>query len=403
MRIAIFTDTFYPNVDGVSIAIANCVEILARKGHEILIVAPDYGLSKEMNLAKNVTVQRIFSVSMPTYRSFRFVFPLYGKCLQSVRSFKPDIIHIETYSTLGYLGARIAKKLGLPLVGTYHTLASEFVKYLSPLNLFGINGLIENIIPHKMSQTLPPKKDGFMKRTIWRTTIRLYNKCNLVVTPSPSIKGELESRGLKKPILPISNGIKVEIFANKRKFPKKPRKILYVGRVSYEKRVDLVIFAFSHVIKSVPDAHLTIIGQGPALGSIKILSEKLGLSKNVSFIAFMKQEMLGGYYRQSDIFMTASPMETQGLVLIEARSCGLPCIGVDRFAVPDVIHHGINGYVARQNYAQEMAQYAVRLLCSSGLYAKASKAARQEALKHNLKKCVEKLEKVYLGLAPIKH
>lgn len=402
MKIAIFTDTFFPNIDGVVTSLMNSSQILAQKGHKLLIIAPEYEVTKKPKLHKNVTIVRMKSKPLPTYKDFRYVFPCYSKCLKEIESFKPDLIHIETYSTLGWTGAKVARKLDLPSIGTYHTIAAEFVKYVSPISLLGIDKSIEKLFPPKSGTTLPPKKENFTKKLIWQYTIKLYNQCDIVTTPSPAMKTELVKRGLKKKVIFISNGIRTELYPLKSAISKKPRKLIHAGRLSYEKKTDILIYAFKQVLESIPDAKLTIVGAGPSLDSLKKLSEELNISDKILFTGFVTHKQLVKYYQDSDIFLTASPMETQGLVLLEAMSCGLPAIGVDRFAIPNVVHNGKNGFIAKGDYVKSIAKHSLELLNSPKLLAAMSKLAVKESKKHELMKCVTQLEDIYKSLVKSK-
>src|SRR3989338_4363117 len=129
MKVMIFTDTFFPANDGVVTSIINSTRILAQKGHKFIIIAPDYNNKKMIKLHPNIKIVRIKSMALPNYKEYRFVLPNYRKCLKVAESFKPDIIHIETYAVRGLWEKKVAKNLKIPLIGTYPPLAVDFVTH----------------------------------------------------------------------------------------------------------------------------------------------------------------------------------------------------------------------------------------------------------------------------------
>lgn len=398
MRIAIFTDTFYPNTDGVAQSIINSTKILSRKGHKILIIAPDYRCNHEIKFNKNVTMVRIKSIPIPSYKDFRWVLPYYRKCLNETISFNPDLIHMQGYSTLGIMGIRIAKKLNLPLIGTYHTIAAEFVKYISPLVLINIEKLLDKVIPPEKYTRILAKQYWLSKKIIWKITIGLYNNCNIVITPSESIKRVLNEKGIRRKIITISNGINTGLFIPKKKYSKKIKKIIHVGRVSYEKNIDHTIKAFSLIAKKHKNIEYQIIGDGPALNFLKRLSKRLKLKDKITFSGKIPNNKLPKYYKKADIFITASTMETQGLVILEAMASGLPIVGVSKFAIPDIVKNGLNGFIVEPTDIKGMANYVDILVKNPKIVEFFGKNGAKIAKQHDLKKTVNKLEKTYKRL-----
>jgi len=398
MRIAIFTDTFYPNIDGVVTSTINLVKTLSKKGHNILIIAPDYKKNQEINLHSNISIARMKSVPLPNYREFRFVLPCFKKCLMKIKSFKPDLIHIHTYSTLGLTGSKIAKKLRLPLIGTYHTIAAEFIKYLSPSNLFYIDRLFNKSLFPRKRMKIRILKDNLLKSLIWKFTIRLYNNCDIVVASSESIKAMLKRKGLKKEIILISPGVQLKLFQQKKTYNKKVRRMLHVGRASFEKNIEQTILAFSDISKKYPGVEYTMIGEGPALRPLKNLSKKLGLSARIKFLGKVPHYKLPVYYKKSDFFITASAMETQGLVVLEAMASGLPIIGVNKFGIKDTIKNGSNGFVVEPGDLHGMCKYMEMLIKNPRLVQVLGKNAAMIAKALSVERTSNLIENTYKRL-----
>jgi len=180
-----------------------------------------------------------------------------------------------------------------------------------------------------------------------------------------------------------------------KKAPGSPPRLLHVGRISFPKNCDVVLEAFALIRRSVPGATLTIVGDGPALASLKTLAERLGIADAVDFPGFVPRSELPALYPRYDLFLTASTMETQGLVVLEAIASGLPCVGVDAYALPELIHHGENGFIARPFDPEEMAGMALEILRDPARFSAFSAAGLRIASEHDIVRCALRLEDVY--------
>jgi glycosyltransferase involved in cell wall biosynthesis len=234
-----------------------------------------------------------------------------------------------------------------------------------------------------------------MKIIQWMTNW-FYERDMLIISPSHLIKKTLEEQGVRTPIEVVSNGMDLAVFKGGIKLaPSADPRLLHVGRISFEKNCDVVLRSFALVLRDFPSATLDIVGDGPALQSLRILARDLGIERVVRFHGFIARDRLPRMYTQYDLFVTASTMETQGLVVLEAVASGLPCVGVDAYALPELIHHGENGYIARPFDHEEMGRYVVSLLKNRALYRTFSKRSLQIASGHEIHRCAMKLERVY--------
>lgn len=400
MRVVLFTDTFYPKIDGVVVSITSLVERLAPRGTHFLVFCPNYHMAVRHSFPAGTKIVRLPSLPLPHYRDFRFVFPLIKRCLCESRRFDAELVHIHSYANLGFVGASVARRLGVPLVGTYHTLAAEFTRYLSPVTLLGLDRMLSHFPTSR--PTLPRQRWNPVKSAIWRETVRLFNRCDAVVAPSKLTARELHERGLRAPLYSISNGIDLSLF------PYKPRRVwgarlIHVGRISFEKRVDIVIQAFARIRHTLPQATLTVVGSGPALAGLRVLAERLGMGDSVRFVGFVAHHELSPLYQHHDLFLTASPMETQGVVLLESMSCGLPVIGIDRAAIPDLVRDGFNGYVVRMPHAATMARKAIELLSDAELMTRLSRGAVATVAEHDSEVTTARIGQLYRELAGVNH
>lgn len=371
MKIAFFSDTFYPQVNGVVTSILNSSRILAEMGHRVHIFT--IKTNKPIKLHKNITLSRYKSINAFNYPGFELVIPKALSCLKKIKEFKPDIIHVHTPTILGWLGLVCGKILDTPVVGTYHTLVPDFLKH----------------------SHIPKISDSRLgKNLAWKYTNKFYAKCDIVTTPSESTKNELIKNGLKKRIEIVSNGIDLSLFRPK-KGKHKEFRILYVGRISYEKKIDVVLKAVSLFSQRCNNFVLWIIGSGPDLEKLKRLAKDLKIEKQIRFFGMVDNEKLPAIYSNSDVFVTASTIETEGIALLEAMACNLPIIGVNARAIPKIVRNNFNGFVVRAGNFNAMSNAIWKLYRNAKLREKMGAKGRIIAKKYDVRKCVEKLETIF--------
>lgn len=382
MKIAYFTDTFLPRVDGVTYTIYEHSRLLAKRGHKVKIYAPAYPEKNKNKKINGVTVERYTSIPLPTYKGLRISFPNIYTMYNSIKKFNPDVIHFHTPGPIGISAILLAKFLKIPLITTYHTLWSETLPPLPPFN-----------IVYKFFKMDDSEKDLF-KNAIWKISGNFFDNCDVVISPAKIIMHELLIHNHKSKILVVSNGVDTNKFKVKVR-PKTNFKILYVGRLSHEKKIDVVIKAFAKVAKDLPQAKMEIVGDGPILENLKDLVKKLKLSGQVIFHGSITRERIVDYYKRCDIFATASAMEVQPLTLLEAMACRLPVVGVKRAGVAGIVKDGVNGYLVPPNNPTAMSKKIIKILDSNKLRIKLSNNSRKTAKENSLLSSIQKLEDLY--------
>jgi 1,2-diacylglycerol 3-alpha-glucosyltransferase len=406
MNIVIFTDTYLPKIDGVAVSVSGFVKMMTPKGHRFLIFCPSYpGTDSEesdtLSGSESVIIHRFKSAPLPSYPDIKVVLPSYKKISKALEKFNPDIIHFQTPGILGHFAVIAAHLFNIPCVGTYHTLVSEQDTYLSFYRLLRVDRLYNYFMKGKKIKTRLDKIERKESRSIKKKVIlnlanMLYNYGEIIISPSQLIKKELISYQVKKPVVVVSNGIELDKFTGKqRKHPGNAPSLLHVGRISYEKNCEVLLKAFALILKEIPDATLHIIGDGPALPSLRIEAKQLGITDKVSFPGFVKRDDLPEIYLKHDIFLTASTMETQGLVALESAATGLPMIGVDSYALPELIRHNVNGYISQPFDHITMAANTVKLLKSPEIYESFSKHSLEIAAEHDIHTSADKLLSIY--------
>ncbi|RHX93478.1 glycosyltransferase family 4 protein [Leptospira yasudae] len=410
MRILYFSDTFLPKVDGVAISMKNFAELLAKRGHTFMICCPRYGEGDFDQIGDSIRIERFRSGYLPSYPDIKVVLPSPSKIKRVIKEFEPDLVHIHTPGLLGLYGINATEKYGIPTIGTYHTLMSEQDMYLSFYRLLKLDKLFlraskseKKLKMKDLSKIEKFDKFNIRKKIILKISNNIYERCDLIISPSHLIEKQLREFGLKTKIAVISNGLDLTSFKGTIKQLNAAPRLLHVGRISYEKNCDVILNAFKLIHDEIPDATLTIIGDGPALPSLKVQAQNLGVENAVTFTGFIKREQLPEEYPKYDLFLTASTMETQGLVILESVACGLPAVGVDSFAIPELIHDGKNGYIAKPFDVKGIAEKAVAILKDPELYERFSKESIKISKGHEMNACVDKMEEVYKTVASVKN
>lgn len=409
MKIAIFTDTYEPEINGIVTSTATFTRMLAADGYQVIIFCPDYGKNDGKKEA-NITIHRFRSFSFATNKNTHIALPSTAKIIRILKQFSPDIIHVETPMSIGITGVVVARIMDIKCVQTYHTYLPDFSTYLSPGKLLGFENIKQRVGESQIAKNvkgtgfyqrvrelnmkakkelldLLPNRNIFKinmgERSVWSFTRTLYNRSDLVLTPSEVLARLLKRHGIKPPVMAQTNGIRSKDILIKKSY-KKTGKILHFGRLGLEKDIDVVIKAFDIAQSKDKDLTLHIIGDGPARESLENLAAKLVLKDKVKFYGFVPHDEVVKKLRDYDLFVTASPMETQGLVVLEAMAAGLPVVGVDMLAVPEVVHDGINGYlVPRKNY-KKMAEKMLDITSDTKKSEKFGQTSKEIAAKHEI-------------------
>lgn len=405
MKIVVFSDTYLPKIDGVGISTDQFCRLLAARGHQFVICAPQYGPSDDMvGEAPGISVIRFSNRPLPSYPEVKLA-NLSLRRIREAMSIQPDLVHIQTPGPMGQYGIAAARLYSVPVVGTYHTMVNEVGMYISPYRLLKLDKLVERVkdtfsreLRMELKRAERSPKKSLSNRLILRITNELYNRCEVVISPTELIGRELTNGGVKRPIEIVSNGLELDRFhGSPRSAPEGRVRYLHVGRLSFEKNVDVLLWAFIRILQVQPEATLDIVGDGPALSSLRVEVQRLGLENSVRFHGFVARADLPELYPRFDCFLTASTMETQGLVVLEALASGLPAVGVEAYALPELIHHGENGYCARPFDDEAIAGFAVQITSDPSRYEAFSRESLEIAAGHDVHRSEELLEQIYLG------
>jgi len=386
MKIAIFSDTFFPSTNGVVSVVHQSAQTLASLGHQVIIVTVSTHTNKEL---KKITQGKFEIIRLPSlpfwgYRGERFTLPL-GVAWLKLKRFKPEIIHSHTPFAVGWEAVICAKALKIPLVGTHHTFFDHYLRHIK----------LDYVWAKKLFS--------------WKYVIAYYNCCDLILSPSQSLAQQLSANGLKKPIEVIFNPTDTDFFQSpvesdkkrelKNRAGIKGKSIVYMGRVSYEKSIDQVIQAFALAQKQVPDLVLMILGDGPEKNNLKILAKELGLKDKIIFSGkYVHNQALIDLLCANDLFVTASKSENMPVSLLEAMACGLPVIAANANGNPEIVKDNLNGLLVAPDNPEQLALKIVGLIKNHEQIKNFSLAARKFTLQYSMINFTKTLENNYIKL-----
>lgn len=363
-RVLFCTDTYPPQVNGVSVVTALSVRGLAERGWECQVIAPRYPASCYAQGAGAAGVDprdritSVASVALPVYPDIRLAAPALGRVLRAARAFGPDLVHSETEFVLGRVGQAAARRLGVPSVTSYHT---DFGKYAAAYGVPWLRGATSAYLA------------------------RFHGRARRTYTPSAVAAAELARIGISHAEV-WGRGVDLDTFSPHRRSLALRETIgvgaeaftfLYVGRLAAEKSVDRVIGAYRRAAERMKASavRLVIAGAGPAEAELRA-----DAPASVVFLGHLDRDtMLPQLYASADAFVFASETETLGLVVLEAMASGLPVIAVPAGGVAEHLRDGVNGLAVPSGDLDAMADAMVRMATDQALHRRLSAGARATA------------------------
>ncbi|MBM7654361.1 glycosyltransferase family 4 protein [Neobacillus cucumis] len=352
MRIAIFTDTFYPDVNGVAKTLKRLTSFLESQKISYKIFAPS-------SPAKDFTdypIHRTKSLSFFLYPECRLALPNLLQMKSEIQSFSPDLIHVATPFNIGLCGVYFSKKMNIPLVCSYHTNFDEYLQYYN----------------------LP-----FLTRLLWNYMHWFHKTCKKIFVPSPATLQLLKQQGFTNLEL-WPRGVDCKLFHpnhHKNSFKSDYKLedsylLTYVGRLAPEKDLHTLLA----VAKTLPPdlnkkIHWLIIGDGPLRKELEAKAPA-----NMTFTGYLSGKRLAQAYASSDILVFPSPTETFGNVVLESLACGTPVIGAKSGGVQNIIEPGVTGLLCSPGNVQEFTHSILHLLTNHPLRKQMGNAGRHYAL-----------------------
>lgn len=398
MRIVIATAVYHPMINGVAVFSYNLARGLAGRGNEVVVICPSQTGKSYTRMVDGVKTCYLRSVQAKVYpdqihavpkkkklfykHGFRVsVFPQ-KEVKQILAEFRPDVVHVQVSDPIGLSVVSYARKHGIPVVTTEHNQPEVITEPL------GVPGFIKKPIDALLAAYFANRQ----------------SKSDFVTMPTKkAIMKLLDGRDFKVPVAAVSNGVDLGCFKPGRAEEKLYKEygldvefstVLYVGRVDPEKNVGAVVKAFLKA--DLSHSQLVVVGDGVDLARLR---KKYGEYNNIHFLGRIVPPELYRVYRLGDVFATASEVETQGIVLIEAAATGLPLIAVDAGAVSEICVNGENGFLCQPGNIDEMAEALRKILSDGELRVKFAEKSVELACEHDFEKTLDKFENIYKKVA----
>lgn len=382
MRILMMTNTYLPQVGGVARSVATITQALRQRGHRVVVVAPEYAQQDQ----NDPDVVRVPAIQNFNGSDFSVRLPIPGFLNTAIDALQPELIHAHHPFLLGDNALRTAAYRGLPLVFTHHTMYERYTHYV-------------------------PGDSPAMKRYAIRLGTDYSQLCDQVIAPSESIAQLLRERGVTSPIEAIPTGIDAPTFeagdraAGRRALGLDANAFVvgHVGRLAPEKNLAFLARALARAAAQQSELRCLIVGEGPSKTPIQQLFEERGVADQLVEAGTLEGQALVNAYHAMDLFAFASHTETQGMVLAEAMTAGVPAIAVDAPGAREVIQDGHNGTLLDHDDENVFSQAVLDASAwSAQTRAAYGEAARASARAFSLESCVDRLEALYGRLGQLK-
>jgi glycosyltransferase involved in cell wall biosynthesis len=355
VRVALFSETFIPQRNGVAMLLGRLVRYLADHGHEVLLVTTDIGPVGDAHdsLPPAVKTVKVPGIRVPRYPDLTMAMPYAPRVFRAVQSFRPDVVHLVTEYTLGLTGLSVARRLRVPVLASFET------------NIPGC---------------LPYYGFAWASEPSWRYLRWFHNRGGLTLCPSETWREALLRRGFDN-VRVWERGVDIELFTparrsdagRRRNGPPDAIQLLYVGRLTPEKELPVLFQAYRHAASRCDDRrlHLVLTGDGAYAGRMREAAPP-----GVTFTGYLEGPQLSDAFAAADLFVLPSRVETLGYVVLEAMASGLPVIGADRGGTLENVRDGLNGVLCPAGDAERFADAIRTLACDEGLRKRLAANAR---------------------------
>jgi glycosyltransferase involved in cell wall biosynthesis len=336
LRVALVTETYPPEINGVAMTIGRMVNGLISRGHSVQVIRPKQTWNDHPQMSRQFEEVLSAGVAIPQYTGLKFGLPAKTKLMQLWKHRRPDIVHVVTEGPLGWSAVSAARKLKIPVTSSFHTNFHNYTKHY---------------------------KLGFLKNTITGYLRKLHNNTMATLVPTKALAKELKRKKFKN-LMVLSRGVDTALFNPSRRDPSLREKwgvseqtlaVIYVGRLAAEKNIELVIKTFDAISEKVPNAKLIMVGHGPLHDEIE------ANNPHVFFAGVRSGEDLAAHYASADIFLFPSKTETFGNVTAEALASGLGVVAYDYAAAADIIQNNVNGITVKFDHESAFIHAAIDL------------------------------------------
>ena len=379
MKIGIFSDTYFPQLNGVATSIRTLATALEARGHNVYIFTPSDPRCYEGY--DTLHVHRLPSIPVRFVRDYRAGYVFSPFLAKKIIDLNLDIIHTQTEFCLGALGRFISTTQGIPLIHTYHTMYEDYVHYIGG--------------GHIISKEMARDFSGIY-----------CNSATAVIAPTRKTEQLLKSYGVTKPISVIPTGINTSNFRKDNFSPEEILElratlgleadtpvIISIGRIAKEKSIDVVIAALPKLIEKLPDLKMVIVGEGNEIENLGKFAESIGVGDHVMFTGGKPWDEIGKYYQLGNVFCSASVSETQGLTFAEAMAAGVPVVAKKDECIENIITNNATGMLFESD--EELPDLLYRVLTDKHLSARLSRASVEAMEALSVEAFADSVENLY--------
>ncbi|GAB6876644.1 glycosyltransferase family 4 protein [Thermaerobacter litoralis] len=398
MKVAFFTDSFRENTGGLTRAVITLHDRLVAAGHSVRVFTlPQTGgplHPGDVRLVRSIPLRPVPGIPPDSHLAWD-----YREIRRELAAWRPDIVHLHTVFPVSWLGLWAARSLGIPVVATYHANVRSAAV----------------LLPGGKAVSAAA---SFLSRA-------MYNRCDVVIAPSRFAARELQAMGVGQPVTVISNGVDLDRFVPLDRSVReeagvsppaggatgsggqdRPVTVLFAGRLSPEKGVEVLAEALAAVLPEEPRLRARIAGDGPLAGVLRrVLAPHIAAGR-VRLLGHVPWDAMPGEYHRADLFLFPSPAETQGLVVLEAMATGLPVVAVRAGALPELVRDGESGITVPAGEAEALAGAVLHLARDPELRRRLGEGARAVAAEHEAGRVLAQIVALYgrvVGLSPGGH
>ena len=376
-------------VSGAAMVVQRLAHGMAGRGHEVLVISASDKRRPYQEKSGGVTEYRVQSLPNPLRVNQNFTLWKQKEVREALAAFRPEVVHTHDTLSMGLAGLFSAKDLGVPAVATIHQLPWFVSSHLARF----------------------PRISELTESGLWNYSTWLLAQFEAVIVPSKIIARILRRKAKCRPFV-IGNGVDLDLFTPQAGAPDEKQRtcrefgldpdqpvLLYVGRIDPDKQVDLLVTVSAIVFRSM-DAQLLVIGDGRDRMQVMDQCSRAGIMDRCRFPGYISnREQLAAVYRASSVFLTASEVEIQSSVVLEAGSSGLPVVAFDASSMPEFIKDGETGFLVPRRQVRNMAEKTLSLLADPEMARAMGRAGRIFTERHSLAQAYRSHEQVYRAVS----
>jgi 1,2-diacylglycerol 3-alpha-glucosyltransferase len=386
VKILINGTTYFPSLNGQAIFMTNLAEGLARRGHEVTAAFPSFKSAPYQEEHNGVQLEHLRSIPLTLIHPNAWITaPTVQDVAKIFDRAKPDVLHIQDHYPPTGQFVREARRRGVHVMGTNHFMPENLAPYVPVL------------------RSIKP----VFNWVLWKWMLLTYNRTELVTAQSHAAAELVQAAGLRPPVYPVSCGIDLKRFHPDPSIDREACRLrygldlkrtifLYVGRVDREKRLDVLLRAMKLLKRD--DVQLAVAGRGAATNEYQALAKHLELGERVVFTGFIPNEDLHVLLNSVDVFTMPSEAELLSIASLEAMACGRPLLLANAVALPELVQHGVNGFLFEPGDPADAARCMEELADHPEHWAAMGRASLQRAQVHGLERTIARYEELYQSL-----